>query len=188
MADNSELNEQLGLSIEDYGEKEDTAINHTIDPTIVDPQDTETSDLGFKGVNGIVNVSYDEDKPGGDAEDEDLQLSLINGMLFSTYVDPDPEPFPPSERGMWIKHILMSLNTKEYRVWYLKSHDKHCIPFDTCRGFMYWDFDREMLFYIEANKYDEAYIAQKFPIVINAVGFDSILQIEGYYNMVDQKN
>lgn len=186
MADNSELNDKLGLSIENFGD-EDTAINHTIDPTLVNPSDTEASEIGFKGIGGILNVEYDPESTGGEGTDDDLDISVINGMLFSKYEDPDPEPFPPSERGMWIKHILASLNTKEYRVWYLKSHDKHCIPFDTCRGFMYWDFDREMLFYIEANKYD-AYTAQKFPIVINTVGFDSILHIEGYYNLKDKKN
>ena len=92
-----------------------------------------------------------------------------------------------SPRGEWIKHILDNLGTEDYRVWYLKSHDKHSIPFDTCRGYMYWDFDNELLIYISANLYDQTYVNQKYPITIDTVGFDSILQIEGYYNMRDQK-
>lgn len=183
MADNTDINEQLGLNKGDLGE--DTILFHTVDPTIVDPQDTETSTIGLKGVQGLVNISFDEDQPGGNADDEDLDISLINGLLYVNYIEPDP-PFPPSERGKWIKHVLTALRTTNYRVWYLKSHDKHCIPFDTCRGFMYWDFDRELLFFIEINKYEQTYVNQKYPIAINAVGFDSILQIEGYHNMVDE--
>ena len=81
-----------------------------------------------------------------------------------------------SPRGEWIKNILDNIGTKDYRVWYLKSHDKHSIPFDTCRGYMYWDFDNE-----------QTYTNQKYPIAIDTIGFDSVLQIEGYYNMRDQK-
>jgi hypothetical protein len=92
-----------------------------------------------------------------------------------------------SPRGEWIKNILDNLGTEDYRVWYLKSHDKHSIPFDTCRGYMYWDFDNERLVYISANLYDQTYTNQKYPIAIDTIGFDSVLQIEGYYNMRDQK-
>ena len=99
-----------------------------------------------------------------------------------------PQTFEDVVEQDTIKKILQNLNTTDYRVWYLKSHDKHCTPFDTCRGFMYWDFDNELLFFIELNKYEQTYVNQKYPIAINVVGFDSILQIEGYYNMRDEKS
>ncbi len=182
MADDSTINQELGLSKSEIDEE--TELTHTVDPSLVNPPDTETSSIGLKGISGIVNVSYDEESAGGDAEDEDLDLSLINGILFTNFEEPDP-PFPPSEHGKWVKETLSKLNTKQLKIWYLKSHDKNAYPFDTARGIMYFDFERELLFFIEPAKDDVQFIT-KYPIVINVIGFDDILNIEGYHNMVDE--
>ncbi len=184
MADDSTINEQLGLSKGEY--KEDTVILHTTDPTLVNPPDTETSSIGLKGVKGIVNVSYDPTSPGGNAEDLDLDLSLINGILYTSFIEPDPPFPPPSEHGKWVKETIGKMHTKEYKVWYLKSHEKNSYPFDTARGIMYWDFSRELLFFFEPSKEDVQF-KTKYPLVINVIGFDDILHIEGYHNMVDEK-
>ena len=181
MADESTINEQLGLSKENIDQE--TELFHTVDPTLVDPQDTETSDIGFKGIAGIVNAVYDEDDTGGNADDPDLDISMINGMLYLNYVIPDP-PIP-SDRAKWIKHILNAKNTDQYKVWFLKSHEKNAYPFDTARGCMYWDFERELLFFIEVNK-EDVYVSQKYPIAINVIGFDDVLNIEMYHNMRDE--
>ena len=189
MADDKTIDQEIGLSNEEYDEEE-ILLSHTIDPQTETPANTDTSSIGLKGVDGIVNISYDSEASGGNANDTYLGFSLVNGMILENIGD-DPGPTPPGPtppRAEWVKKILQNLNTTDYRVWYLKSHDKHCIPFDTCRGFMYWDFDNALLFFIELNKYEQTYVNQKYPIAINVVGFDSILQIEGYYNMRDEKS
>lgn len=178
--DDMTIDQELGLSNEEYDAKE-VLLSHTIDPQTPTPANTDTTSVGLKGVDGIVNISYDSDAPGGNDEDEYIGFSLVNGIILQSIGE---EPGPRTE---WIMKILKNLNTTDYRVWYLKSHDKHCIPFDTCRGFMYWDFNNELLFFIELNKYEQTYVNQKYPLAINVVGFDSILQIEGYYNMRDEK-
>ena len=179
MADDRTIDQELGLSKEE--QEQDTLLFHTVDPTLINPPDTETSSIGLKGVDGLVNVSYDSDSPGGDAEDENLDLSLINGMLYLDFIEPDP-PFPPSEHGKWVKDTISKIQTSEYRIWYLKSHEKNAHPFDTARGIMYWDFNRELLFFFEPTK-DNVMFQTKYPLTINVIGFDDIHHIEGYHNM-----
>ena len=111
---------------------------------------------------------------------ENINSEEDNNIITRSF---DPPP-TPAERLAWINHILNTMKTTQYKVWYLKSHDKNAYPFDTCRGFLYWDFDQELLFFVEPNK--DTYTSTKYPIVISTIGFDDILNIEAYYNMRDE--
>ena len=175
---NSEINKKLGL--EKIEEDNETGLYHRTNPSLASPTDTEVSDIGLQGLNGVLNVSYNpEADPGEQVDDLDLDISLINGMLYSR-VKSDPS----SDKGKWIKYILDSIKTSNYRVFYSKSSDNRTLPFDTCRGFLIWDFDNEIAHFISPNKTQQQVDIQ-YPLSIDTIGFEDIYCIEGYHNLVD---
>lgn len=181
MDENSEINQELGL--EKIEVEDETQLYHKTDPLLINPPDTQISDVGFQGINGFLNIVYDPDTDPGEQEDDpDIDISLINGILHINFVEPDPPQ--PSDKAKWIKHILNSIRTSNYRVFYSKSSDNRTLPFDTCRGFLIWDFEKEFLHFISLNKVQQR-VNIKYPISIDTIGFEDIYCIEGYHNLVD---